>query len=301
MASAAARTCRRSCVPIAPSKATQSPSGAARSRSRIRPRSQRFVAAKRMVGGRLRWASEAGGAAVVRPPREARRHHGRAGQASHRGARGRQRIAPTSMRAWVQSPGRSGGTASSATSWSAGAERATASPATIRPSTRRTLTSTAPDGHAEREGSDRAGRVRPDPGERLEFRHGRWDTTAMLIDHDPGRPPQREGPPVVTETLPRPKHGRGGRCGERLHRGELLHEPLPVRRRARRLGLLGHRLGHEDRVRVASPPERERPALLGVPGEDRVPSLWRDARRGGHATRIAAGEAAVDGEVSGAR
>ena len=285
MASAAARTCRRSWVPIAPSKATQSPSGAARSRSRIRPRSQRFVAANRMVGVGV--CAGAGGAGVAGPPREARRHHGRAGQASHRGARGRQRIAPTSMRAWVQSPGRSGGTASSATSWSAGAERATASPATIRPSTRRTLTSTAPDGRAEREGSDRARGVRPDPRERLEFRHGRWDTTAMLIDHDPGRPPQREGPPVVTETLPRPKDGRRGGCGERLHRGELLHEPLPVRCRARRLGLLGHRLGHEDRVRVASPPERERPALLRVPGEDRVPSLWRDARRGGHATRIA--------------
>ena len=142
-------------------------------------------------------------------------------------------------------------------------------------------------GRAEGECRDRAGGVRPDPGERLEFRHARWDTTAMLIDHDPGRPPQREGTPVVTETLPRPKDGRGGGCGERLHRGELLHEPFPVRRRARRLGLLGHRLGDEDRVRVASPTERERPALLRVPGEDRVPGLWREARRGGHATRIA--------------
>ena len=287
MASAAARTWRRSCVPIAPSKATQSPSGAARSRSRIRPRSQRFVAANRMVGGRLRGASEAGGAAVVRAAArgEATPRTRRAGVASWRSRAAEDRPDVHEGVGPVARP--------------VGRDRVIGDVLERRcrkgdgisgddpPEHATDIDVDRADGRAEREGSDRARRVRPDPRERLEFRHGRWDTTAMLIDHDPGRPPQRQGPPVVTETLPRPKDGRGGGCGERLHRGELLHEPLPVRRRARRLGLLGHRLGDEDRVRVASPPERERPALLRVPGEDRVPGLWRDARRGGHATRIA--------------
>ena len=40
--------------------------------------------------------------------------------------------------------------------------------------------------------------------------------------------------------------------------------------RAGGLGLLGHRLRDEDRVRIAGPSERQRPAVLGVPGQDRV-------------------------------
>ena len=59
--------------------------------------------------------------------------------------------------------------------------------------------------------------------------------------------------------------------------GNAVHEAFPVLCGARGLGLLGHRLGDEDRVRVARAAEGERPAALGVPGEDRVPR--RAARR----------------------
>jgi hypothetical protein len=143
----AATTAAWSCSPIGPSTLVHVPSGAARSRSTIRPRSQRDVdgngATAPRAPGRVRVGTIAsaplGSCATSR-------HQLLAGQATQSGRRGRQTVAPTSIRACVQSAGRSGGTVASASCWSSGPVRPLAAPTAIRPSTRRTLVSTAPTG-----------------------------------------------------------------------------------------------------------------------------------------------------------
>ena len=110
----------------------------------------------------------------------------------------------------------------------------------------------------------------------------------MAFDDDPGGTPQREAASVVTETLPRTQDiGRRGR-GERLDRREPRHEALPVLGRARGLRLLGHELGHEDRVRIVRSPERQRPSPLPVPGQDALACSRRHLGWTGHVPRIAA-------------
>ena len=148
------------------SMTTHSPSGAARSRSTIRPRSQREVVANGAGVSRTATLRAPARAAVIRAADgiravdgpdvavrslveeacAANRHHCRAGQPPQSGRRGRQNVAPTSMSAWVQSAGRSGGTTESAIACSSDARSTRASPATIRPRTRRTFVSTAPMG-----------------------------------------------------------------------------------------------------------------------------------------------------------
>ena len=111
----------------------------------------------------------------------------------------------------------------------------------------------------------------------------------MLVADDPRRPPQGERAPVVAETLPLAQDigGRGRR--QRLDRREALDEALPMRCGAFGLGLLGHRLGDEDRVRVAGPAERERPAMPRVPAEDRPTRRRLDSDRLVHGSQDSAG------------
>ncbi len=138
------------------------------------------------------------------------------------------------------------------------------------------------DRHAVGERGDGTGRVRTDPGQRLELGDAGRDVAAVLLDDDACGPPQREGPPVVAETGPSAQDVGWGGVGEGLHGREAGHEPLPVLGSAGGLGLLGHRLRHEDRVRIGRAPEGERPAALRVPGEDGVARLERDLGDSGH-------------------
>ena len=181
------------------------------------------------------------------------------------GRRGRQTVAPRSMSACVHVAGRPSATTPSARACTSRAGMRFRATATTRPRTRRTLTSTAPTRSAERDGRDRASRVGTDARQRLERLDRVGDAPAVLVADDRRRPPQGECAPVVAETLPLAKDvgGRSGR--ERLDGREARHEALPMRCGARGLGLLGHRLGDEDRVRVGGPAERERPAMPRVP------------------------------------
>jgi hypothetical protein len=101
-----------------------------------------FLPVDASVPGRPALARPAGSLPAV--PAMAARHQRRAGQGSQRGVRGRQNVAPTSMSAWVQCPGRSAGTLTSATAWSSRSPNAPGRPPTARFSTRRTFVSTAP-------------------------------------------------------------------------------------------------------------------------------------------------------------
>ena len=237
---------RRSSTPIRPSR---------RNRSTIRPRSQRVVEAKGIAGAREGAGRE----------RARRRRVGRSAGASaanrhqvseralpQRGRRGRQSVAPMSMRAWVQSPGRSGSTEASAI-------------ACIRPAGERTGVASrrgpgrGPAGRScrrprpapERDRGDGAGRVRADPGQALEGGDVARDPAAVLGDDRPRRASQVERPAVVAHPLPRAKdvgRRRGGEVGDGR---EAIDEPAPRLDDPRDLGLLGHHLRHEDRVRIA--------------------------------------------------
>ncbi len=100
----------------------------------------------------------------------------------------------------------------------------------------------------------------------------------MPGDDDPRGPPQGHGSPVIAQAGPLPEDvGRGGRS-EVVHGREPRDEALPVGRSAGGLGLLGHRLGDEDRVGIGGAAEGEWPAPHLVPGEDRVANRRRDGR-----------------------
>ena len=189
--------------PIAASSATHSPFGAERSRSRIRPRSQRLVDGE----GRCRLADDA-----------ASPDGGRADRGSPDAEPAprpcRARLAPRRPRPAERRPdvhqgmrplGRAGprGTDASATPWTS-ARRATSGIAGDD------ATEDAADVDVDRadrrpEGDRRHGasRVRPDPGQCLELRHGRRDPPAVLVDDDPRGSPQGQRASVVAKALPR--------------------------------------------------------------------------------------------------
>ncbi len=139
-----------------------------------------------------------------------------------------------------------------------------------------------PDTNTERECRDRARGVRPDSRQGKQRLDRRRHPTVVLRDDDPCRPPQRDGTSVVSETRPFPQDisRRGGR--QRIHRWESHQEPFPVVSRARGLGLLGHRLRHEDRVWIGRAPKGQRSATLGVPREDRLARRNGDTSLGRH-------------------
>ena len=116
----------------------QAPGSCSRSRSTIRPRSQRL--SPRIVAT-ARWPPHAG-TRCRRPPPDAEAHNATSGQSEQRGERGRQSVAPRSMTACVQRSGASGSISSSA---SACASRGSGRPYR-RSTTRRTFVSTAATG-----------------------------------------------------------------------------------------------------------------------------------------------------------
>ena len=170
---------------------------------------------------------------------------------------GRHKVAPTSITAWVQSAARSTGTAASASRCISTGLNSPASPATIRPRTRRTFVSTAPTGSPNASAATARAVYGPTPGQRLEVGQIGRHAASELVDDPSRRAPQVERAPVVAEALPRPEDigRRGG--GQRLDRREPVHEPGPRVTRPGGLRLLGHRLGHEDRVRVRAAAERK--------------------------------------------
>ena len=226
-------------------------SGASRSRSRIRPRSQRL---ERSNGTPRRAAPP--GARTSRPPAARRRpyrHMGpnRAGRTARASAAGRPwSRGPSAPR--VQSPGRSTGherVGERLEGRAAGSPRPR--PATARPRTRRTFVSTAPTGQPE---GDRRRRPGPctdrRPGSRSRPATSRREPAAELVDDDPGGPLEVDRAAVVAEAAPCPQDvaRRGG--GERLDGREPLDEGRPGRPAAGDLGLLEDRLGDEHEIRI---------------------------------------------------
>ena len=251
----------------------------------MRPRSQREVVGNGAALSRAAVGRGTGCALGIRALL-AYPHHGRAGQAAQSGDRGRHRVAPTSITACVQSAARSAGTAASARRCSSTGPRMPTSPATIRPRTRRTFVSTAPTGVPNASAATARAVYGPTPGQRLEVGQIGRHAAAELVDDPPRRAPQVERAPVVAEALPRPEDiGRRGRC-ERLHRREPIHEAGPRVTRPGGLRLLGHRLRHEDRVRVRAAPERKGSGSRDVPVEDRVAERGREVGRAAHRPTI---------------
>ena len=80
---------------------------------------------------------------------------------------------------------------------------------------------------------------------------------------------QRQRAAVVAEPAPVREHLARGRGRERARVGEALQPALVVRDDPRRLGLLEHHLGHEQRVRVARRAPRQRPPDALVPVQQR--------------------------------
>ena len=110
----------------------------------------------------------------------------------------------------------------------------------------------------------------PTPGNASSAATSDGTRPAVLVDDEPRGAPQVERATVVAEPLPGPQDVGGRDIGQRLDRREQGHERDPRLTRPGRLGLLGHRLGDEDRVRVGRATERQRPAARRIPGEDGI-------------------------------
>ena len=139
--------------------------------------------------------------------------------------------------------------------------------------------------HAERGGSDRPRRVRPDPRERLEGIDRRRHPAPVLRDDRPGRVPQRQGAPVVAQPGPcREELLRTG-AGEVARRRPAVDEPPPHRPDPLDPGLLGHDLGDQDLPRVRGRPDEQRTTCSRVPAEQPRVEPSSGERRG-HAPTI---------------
>ena len=131
------------------------------------------------------------------------------------------------------------------------------------------------------EGGDRARRVRPDAGQRLQLRDILRHAPAMHRDDRLRQPLQVDRPPVVAEAGPRPDHVARWRIRERLDGRELRQPRLPLRDDAVHLRLLQHQFGDENRVRIPHAPPRQVAPLPRVPVEQRL----LDDREIGHIRR----------------
>ena len=131
------------------------------------------------------------------------------------------------------------------------------------------------DRQPERQRRDGPRGIRPDARQRLEVGQIGGHPAAVLVDDPSRRAPQVERAPVVAEALPGPEDVGRRRGGQRLDGREPVHEPGPRVARPGGLGLLGHRLGHEDRVRVRAAAERK--------GSGRARRTSRGSRRGARA------------------
>ena len=117
---------------------------------------------------------------------------------------------------------------------------------------------------AERDRGDRARGVRADAGHLAELCRAPRELAA-----EPRVDRLRSGVQVararvVAEAGPRGEHVVERRAGERPHRREPRHPPLPVRDHGRDAGLLQHDLADPDRVRIAGAPPRQIAADLRV-------------------------------------
>ena len=134
-------------------------------------------------------------------------------------------------------------------------------------------------GPAEGDRHDGARRVRADAREGFEGLDRVRHLTAMVVLDRPGgsMQSQRRG-----GRTPRPCHARSTSAGVAAASAPTVGKRAMKRcqcvGRAGRLRLLGHRLRNEDGVGVGRPAEGQRPAVLGVPGEDRVARRARERR-----------------------
>jgi hypothetical protein len=126
---------------------------------------------------------------------------------------------------------------------------------------------------AERDRRDRARGVRADPGHVAEVGGGRRDRAGVARDHLGSAAVQVARARVVAEPGPRREHVVERRGGERVHRREPRHPPIPVRDHGRDPGLLQHDLADPDRVRVARPAPWQITARPAVPRDERARDL----------------------------
>ena len=114
---------------------------------------------------------------------------------------------------------------------------------------------------------DRSRRVRPDPGQGIQFGDRLGHATAMVRDDLPCTFAQREGAPVVTEPRPRGQQLVSTGPGEVDRRRPTIDESPPCRPDALDPGLLRHHLGDEHLPRVRSLADQQRPTSRLVPPE----------------------------------
>ena len=210
-------------------------------------------------------------------PLAAARQSVRSGHAPQRGARGVQTSAPSSMRAWLKSPGFRAGT-------SGRARRANPRERRRRLRVEPERAEAAEDAHdvavhdglgdAERDRGDRGGRVRADAGqrapalERARKRARRGDGLRGAVEVAGAR--------VVPEAAPLGEDVALLRPGERLDGRKARAEAFPAGHDDVERRLLRHDLGEPDRVRVA----RRAPGQVAP----RAPVPAREAAR--HVARV---------------
>ena len=212
-------------------------------------------------------------------PLAAARQSARSGHAPQRGARGVQTRAPSSMRAWLWSPGFRAGTSGRASARTrasvAGAFGSRAGRGGGRGRARRCRPRRAR--HAERDRRDGGGRVRADAGERapaLERARERARRRDGLR-----RAVEVAGARVVAEAAPLGEDLALRRAGERSDvresaRGSASSAGATTSTRR----LLGHDLGEPDRVRVARAPPRQVALLAPVPAREAARHVARIRR-----------------------
>ena len=253
-----------------------------------RPRRRARPAASRTetVGFRGRLAGKASG----RPEARARQSRAR-GHASQRGERGRQTSAPSSISAWLWSPGDRRFRNAAAAASTAAREAPVAGVAGNGVETREDAGDVPVQGrdrNAERDGGDGGGGVRADAREGAQLLHRTRDGAAPFL-HETGRAVEVPRAGVVAEAAPFRQDVPllGGR--ERGDGREAGEEALPARDAGGDGRLLEDRLGDPDGPRVARPAEGKVAALAPVPPEERG-AQGRQARRRERRTQSCCGE-----------
>jgi hypothetical protein len=215
-------------------------------------------------------------------PRARKRQELASGHASHRGRVGRHTSRPRSMSAWFHAPGARG---SSPPPGERGQIRRrdvigvrsvgdpSDDPAHVRVDSRHR--------DAERDGSYRGGRVRPDALELLQGSGFGRDRAPEIIDDRASRLGERHGASRIAEPTPRGEDRAPPCLREGRKRRERAQERSIRAHHAGRLRLLQHHLRHEDAVRIPRPAPRIDAAPRDEPLEERLAVAGRGGRRGG--------------------
>ena len=153
---------------------------------------------------------------------------------------------------------RSRGTASSAMRCSAGSQPGRHRPATIRPRTRRTFVSTAPTGIPNASAATARAVYGPTPGRASQGGQLARDPPAV-IGHDRPRRALQVDRRAGCSQVPATRAGRPPAVAAASDPtvGKRVMNAVHASRGPRGLRLLGHRLRHEDRVRIAGAAERQ--------------------------------------------